>query len=107
LQLNGIAPQTDGPFCSKDSYVFVLSLDGIMKLHPLEPGLNEKEIMSVKDQNGKHFLSELIQIAQTKGSGWVEYLWPKMGETNLSKKKTYVYRVPGTNYAVCSGGYND
>ena len=34
-----------------------------------------------KDKNGKPFHDEFMKVVQTKGSGWVDYWWPKPGET--------------------------
>jgi hypothetical protein len=97
----------NGKYFTNDSYVFILSLDGMMKAHPVEPNLNNKQILNVRDKNGKRFLYDLVQIAIKEGSGWVKYSWPRMGEKKLSKKETFIYRVPNTNYAVCSGMYTD
>jgi len=47
------------------------------------------------------------RFAKTKGEGWVDYMYPKPAriektrkERILSKKITYVYRVPGTDMFV-------
>jgi signal transduction histidine kinase len=38
-------------------------------------------------------MREFIETAKTKGSGWVDYMWPKPGEKNPSKKLSYVKRT--------------
>ena len=46
-----------------------------------------------KDAEGKLFHNEIIKTAETKGSGWVDYMFPKPGQTEPSQKWTYVKKV--------------
>ena len=41
----------------------------------------------------KLFRDEIIKTAETMGSGWVDYMFPKPGQTEPSQKWTYVKRV--------------
>ncbi|MCX5680781.1 MAG: cache domain-containing protein [Candidatus Omnitrophica bacterium] len=45
----------------------------------------------------------------TKGAGWVNYLWPKPGQSVPSKKQTYVRKVKYGEeiFIVGSGAYLD
>ena len=45
------------------------------------------------------------EVAETKGSGWVEYMWAKPGEKEPSPKKSFVKKVPGENLYVGAGFY--
>jgi hypothetical protein len=49
----------------------------------------------------------MIRTAQTRGSGWVDYAFPKPGQTQPSRKWTYVKRVQidGTPALIASGFY--
>ena len=47
----------------------------------------------MKDANGKAFMREFVETAKNKGSGWVEYMWPKPDEKNPSKKLRYIKRA--------------
>ena len=47
----------------------------------------------MKDPNGKLVQIELIKMAQERGSGWVDYLWPKPGQSQPSQKWAYVKAV--------------
>ena len=38
---------------------------------------------------------------------WVEYEWPKPGETKPSRKLAFVIAVEGTPYALVAGIYTD
>jgi cytochrome c len=72
-----------------DMYVFVYDLDGIVLCNPGFASYEGKNLMEMKDPNGKAFVHELIETAKSKGSGWVDYVLPKPGETTPSKKISY------------------
>lgn len=99
----------DGPFVWKDSYVFVMNLEGRMLAHPMMPGLMKMgNLLTTPDKNvddPKLLFVEFVVLASTKGEGWVEYMWPEPGNTAPSVKETYIYRVPDTNLFVGSGIY--
>jgi signal transduction histidine kinase len=98
----------NGPFVWKDTYVFAVDLDTRKVVaHPIIPALVGRELMGVKDVDGKMFHIEFLDIGRTKGEGWVDYTWPKPGERTPSRKSTYVYRAPGTNLILLAGIYED
>ena len=93
-------------FTWKDTYVFVLDAETATVLaHPVTPKLIGKQLTGIKDSNGKMFFVEFINVAKEKGEGWVDYTWPKPGETTPSPKTTYVYKVQGTNLVMAAGVY--
>ncbi|MCB1905915.1 MAG: cache domain-containing protein [Rhodocyclaceae bacterium] len=74
----------------KDSYVFVFSCrDDRMIAHPLRPDLIGKPILQMEDDKGTHLFKDLCTAGNKSQGGWVEYLWPKPGEGNASRKITY------------------
>jgi cytochrome c len=96
----------NGPFVWKDTYVFLMNMDGKMLAHPIKPALTEKEsLLEVKDTAGKPLFLEFVELANNKGKGWVDYMWPKPGQTDPAPKSSYIYRVPGTQYIVGAGIY--
>ncbi len=46
-----------------------------------------------KDVNGKLFHDEFMNVIHDKGSGWVDYMFPKPGQTQPSRKWSYVKAV--------------
>jgi len=64
-------------------------MNGITLMHSADPELETKNIIELKDANGKAFIREFAATAK-KGSGWVDYMWPKPGEKSPSKKVSYV-----------------
>jgi len=78
------------PFLAKDAYIFVVKTDGTMLVNPAFPNLEGKNLIQVKDTQGKALIRDMIQVAQMSGSGWVDYMWPKPGESVSTQKSTYV-----------------
>lgn len=95
-----------GPFVWKDSYVFLMNLDGKMIAHPFQPELTKKDhVLLYTDPTDKALFVHFVNLARNVGHGWVEYMWPKPGQSTPSKKLTYIYRVPDTEYFVGAGVY--
>ena len=70
----------EGPFVWKDTYVFLMDLDGKMLAHPIKPELTERDdILEVKDTNGKPLFVEFVEVAGKKGAGWVDYYFVGAG----------------------------
>jgi hypothetical protein len=55
------------------------------------------------------FHDAMVRTAETSGSGWVDYMFPKPGQTEPSRKRTYVKAVTidGVSGLVGSGFYPD
>ena len=95
-----------GPFVWKDSYVFLMNLDGKMLAHPMQPELTQlPHTLLITDPTDKAIFVSFVNLARNTGHGWVEYMWPRPGKTSLSKKITYIYRVPGKDVLVGAGIY--
>jgi signal transduction histidine kinase len=95
-----------GPFVWKDSYVFLMDLDGKMLAHPMQPELTkESHLLLMTDPTDKAIFVHFVNLARKMGQGWVDYMWPKPGKTTPSKKLSYVYRVPGQDVFVGAGVY--
>ncbi len=83
----------DVAYVSDVTYVFVQKMDGTMIGHPMKESLRGKNLMDLKDKAGKEFFKEFISLAKEKGSGWVDYMWPKPGDEAPSQKTSYVLKV--------------
>jgi cytochrome c len=80
----------DGDWWKGETYIFVDGMDGIILVHPPDPTIEGQNLL--KDPKAKGIAESMIQTAK-KGSGWVEYMWPKPGESTPSKKMSYVKKV--------------
>ncbi|MCF8052211.1 MAG: cache domain-containing protein [Desulfobacterales bacterium] len=96
----------NGPFVWKDSYVFLMNMDGKMLAHPFQPELTQKDhVLLHTDPTGKALFVHFVNLARKMGEGWVEYMWPKPGKTSPSKKLSYIYKVPNHDLFVGAGVY--
>jgi signal transduction histidine kinase len=82
-----------GPFMAKDAYVFVIGMDGVDLVNPAFPNLERRNLLDVTDSRGKPLIREMLEVIRTSGSGWVDYMWPKPGESVPSHKSAYVTRA--------------
>lgn len=91
------------------TYVFVMKCSPFPSLatHPIKPDLIGKDLSGLKDKTGNYFFIQLCDAASNPKGGWVEYLWPKPGEKNPSRKISFCMAVPGTEYQVGAGLYDD
>ena len=98
----------DGKFVWKDTYVFLMDLEGRMLAHPMSPALIGKNVLDMKDKGepGKFLFKEFVAVAKGKGDGWVDYMWTNPGDPKPRKKVTYIYKVPGKDLFVGAGIYD-
>ena len=91
-----------------DTYLFVYDQKANVLLNPALPAREGTNVSGQKDTNGKPFHDAMIQTAETKGSGWVDYMFVKPGQTAPSHKWTYVKAVTidGVPGLVGSGFYS-
>jgi signal transduction histidine kinase len=82
-----------GPYLAKDAYIFVIDSNGVDLVNPAFPNLEGRNILDVKDTQGKQLVREMLHVAQTSGSGWVDYMWPKPGESVSTQKSAYVSKA--------------
>ena len=78
---------------SDDTYLFVDDLKGVVLFNGGFPEREGSNSSSLKDSNGKLFWAEFVKVVQSKGSGWVDYMFPKPGQSQPSRKWSYVKAV--------------
>ena len=102
----------EGKFVSKNTYVFLVDMDGHLLAHPFNQQYIGMDMTGNKDSNGKLFVQDYIAIAKSKGEGWTEYMYPTpeelkkptpFKEKKASKKISFVYRVPGKDLMMIAG----
>jgi len=94
-----------GKFVEKDLYVWATGLDGTNLSHPFTPALIGKNMMELKDADGKPFVKERIEIVKSKGSGTIQYRWTNPQTKKVEKKEAYFEAVPGTDLFINCGYY--
>jgi cytochrome c len=92
-----------GQFVKGGLYAFVLDFKGVMLADGGNPGFIGLNLMGLKDTNGKYFVKEMIETAQKKGAGWVDYTWLNPVTRKIQPKTTYVKRIKGMDAFVGCG----
>lgn len=87
----------DSNWYKGENYVFVDNMNGTVLVNPPQPEIEGKNLIDMKDAKGKALIREFIETAKTKGSGWVDYWWPKPGEGKPSKKISYIKKAKMPN----------
>ncbi len=88
-------------------YFWVNTLDGLMLMHPTSAKLEGNSILDLKDESGKLFFKEMVDLSKAKGEGFVYYVWPKPGVTGAVRKLSFVKAFPQWNWMIGSGIYLD
>jgi len=83
----------DGKWYKGKTYVFVDDMNGTVLVNPPSPEIVGKNLIDTQDAGGKALIREFIKIAETKGSGWVDYWWPRPGEDKPSRKMSFVRKA--------------
>lgn len=95
----------DGKWQDRDLYVFANKFDGMTVAHGANKTLVGKNLLDMKDANGKLFLKEMTDLAKSKGSGWVDYHWSNPQTKKVEPKSSYVLAIPGYEGYVGVGIY--
>jgi signal transduction histidine kinase len=77
----------------RELYIFVLDKNGTTLANGVNQRLVGKNVMELKDVDGKKFIKEMITTAEAKGSGWVDYKWTNQTTNAIEPKSTYFEKV--------------
>jgi hypothetical protein len=92
-----------GDYHDGELYVFCYASDGTNLAHGGNPAFVGKNLVHVKDPDGKLANAELIRTGLEQGAGWVDFRWPNPVSKKVEAKSAYVIRVDANT--VCGSGY--
>jgi hypothetical protein len=97
------------PWRYADVYLFVVDMNGIVLFNAARPNREGRDLLDDRDADGKRFHRDFIEIVKTFGSGWVDYMFPKPGQSHATVKWSYVCgtRIDGVEALVGAGVYVD
>jgi len=95
----------NGQFSRGDLYLFAIDLNGKCLAHGAKAELIGTDMLDQADVDGKKFVKEFVNVAKTKGEGWVDYKWPYKQTGEVEPKISYVRRIDGTDLFVGCGFY--
>lgn len=89
-----ISGQKNINFHDRDLYVYVYDMNGVALAHGNNPKMVGKNLLELKDQEGKAMIKEMIATAKSgDGKGWVDFKWPNPTSKTIEQKSGYVIRV--------------
>ena len=92
-------------FHDRDLYPFIYDLKGNCVAHGARPALIGKNLLDLKDQDGKYLIREMVDLANGSGSGWVNYKWPNPINNRIEDKTSYIEKMG--DYFVGVGVYRE
>lgn len=87
-EINNKSPE----FIQGDIYLYLRELNGVIVAHPVNPKLIGKNMLELPDADGKYYRKEIIELAKTKGKGWVDYRYNNPVTKQLENKSTYIFK---------------
>ena len=89
-----------GAFIDRDLYVYVFDQNALMMAHGTNDKLVGKNLMQLKDADGKLFVQDLVAVMKSGKGGWVDYKWPNPVTKQIEQKTTYIEPVGEYGFAV-------
>jgi signal transduction histidine kinase len=92
-----------GQFTDRDLYLVVYGLDGMVNAHGANAKMVGKNLIDLKDIDGKEFVKERVEMAKTKNSFWQDYKFTNPMDKKIEPKSMYCEKLENT--VVCGGIY--
>ena len=102
--------EKDSKWFHDNTYLSIWTTDGIRVAYAPNVSSEGENVSDLKDYSGNSLGQLFIDTALSEdGEGWVDYQWPKPGETSPAMKYTFVKRasIGDEAYLVTSGFYVD
>ncbi len=89
-----------------DDYFFILKPNGILIVNPTFKQYIGKNVINLKDKNGKYFVKDIIKKALShKNGAFVKYIWINPVTNKKETKTSYVIYNKNLNAIIGSGLY--
>ena len=92
-----------GQFIDRDLYLTVYTFDGTNVAHGVNAKMVGKNLLDLKDIDGKAYVRERLELARTKGSFWQDYKFVNPVSKKIEPKAMYCERAG--ELIVCGGIY--
>lgn len=90
-----------------DNYFWINDMHPRMIMHPFKPELNGTDISQNADPNGVRLFSEMVEVVEANGEGFVDYSWPRPGAEEPQPKISFVKGFAPWGWIVGTGVYVD
>ncbi|WP_085316114.1 cache domain-containing protein [Derxia lacustris] len=92
-----------GQFRLEDLYLVVYGLDGTVRAHGANEKMVGRNLIDLKDVDGKAFVRERVELAHAKPSFWQDYKFTNPETRKIEPKAMYCERLDES--VVCGGIY--
>jgi len=92
-----------GAFTDRDLYLVVYGLDGTVRAHGANEKMVGKNLIELKDVDGKAFVKERVELAKAKGTFWQDYKFTNPVSRKIEPKSMYCEKLDDS--VVCGGIY--
>ena len=92
-----------GQFVDRDLYLVVYGLDGTVRAHGANEKMVGKNLIDLKDVDGKAFVKERVELAAAKPTFWQDYKFTNPVNRKIEPKSTYCEKLDDS--VVCGGIY--
>ena len=92
-----------GQFVDRDLYLVVYGLDGTVHAHGANEKMVGKNLISLKDIDGKEFVKERVELGKSKGTFWQDYKFTNPVTKKIEPKAMYCEKLEDA--VVCGGIY--
>ena len=93
----------EGQFIDRDLYLVVYGLDGTVRAHGANGKMVGKNLIDLKDVDGKAFVKERVDLAQSKVTFWQDYKFTNPVSKKIEPKQMYCEKLDDA--VVCGGIY--
>lgn len=93
----------DPKWIKYDLYPVVYGLDGKVLAHGANAKMVGKDLIAIKDVDGKFFVKERVELAKTKGKFWQDYKFVDPASQKIEPKQMYCEKLDDS--IVCAGIY--
>lgn len=83
----------DPDFVQGPLYLTMRDEKGVILANPVNAAMIGKDLLDVPDPDGKLFRREILDLAKSKGKGWVDYKFKNPASGKVEAKTTYIYKV--------------
>lgn len=83
----------DPEYVQGSLYLVMRDDKGVVLANPVNPAMIGKDLLDVPDVDGKLFRREILDVAKTKGKGWVDYKFKNPTTGKVEAKTTYIHKV--------------
>jgi len=66
---------------------------GVMLAHPVHPWLVGQDLTDVPDASGRKYRRDILELAATRGKGWVDYTYKNPADGHAEPRSNYITRV--------------